>query len=89
MVQLTESKYGTNKSISQMLLAGASCDDIYVIVLFSTFVSMAQGGSAQIIDFINIPVSIILGILLGALTGFILSKFLKQHLHINTVSETV
>lgn len=77
MVQLTESKYGTNKSISQMLLAGASCDDIYVIVLFSTFVSMAQGGSAQIIDFINIPVSIILGILLGALTGFILSKFFE------------
>lgn len=77
MVQLTESKYGTNKSIPQMLLAGASCDDIYVIVLFSTFVSMAQGGSAQIIDFINIPVSIILGILLGALTGFILSKFFE------------
>lgn len=77
MVELTESKYGTNKSIPQMLLAGASCDDIYVIVLFSTFVSMAQGGSAQIIDFINIPVSIILGILLGALTGFILSKFFE------------
>ncbi len=77
MVQLTESKYVTNKSIPQMLLAGASCDDIYVIVLFSTFVSMAQGGSAQIIDFINIPVSIILGILLGALTGFILSKFFE------------
>lgn len=77
MVQLTESKYGTNKSIPQMLLAGASCDDIYVIVLFSTFVSMAQGGSAQFIDFINIPESIILGILLGALTGFILSKFFE------------
>lgn len=77
MVHLTESKYGTSKSIPQMLLAGASCDDIYVIVLFSTFVSMAQGGSAQIIDFINIPVSIILGVLLGALTGFILSKFFE------------
>ena len=60
MVQLLESGYGTKKSIPQMILAGASCDDIFVIVLFSTFVSMAQGGSAHVSDFINIPVSILL-----------------------------
>lgn len=77
MVQLIESKYGTEKSIPQMIMAGASCDDIYVIVLFSTFVSMAQGGKAQIMDFINIPVSIILGILLGAIAGFLLSSFFE------------
>ena len=53
-----------------MILAGASCDDIFVIVLFSTFVTMAQGGSAHIMDFLNIPVSIVLGVLLGTLTGF-------------------
>lgn len=47
MVKLMEEKYGTEKSIPQMILAGASCDDIFVIVLFSTFVTMAQGGSAK------------------------------------------
>lgn len=77
MVQLIESKYGSEKSIPQMIMAGASCDDIYVIVLFSTFVSMAQGGKAQIMDFISIPVSIILGILLGAIAGFLLSSFFE------------
>lgn len=77
MVQLIDSKYGTDKSIPQLIMAGASCDDIFVIVLFSTFVSMAQGGHAHISDFLNIPVSIILGILLGAITGFILSIFFE------------
>ena len=51
MVQLMEEKYGTAKSIPQMILAGASCDDIYVVVLFSTFSTMAQGGSAHVQDF--------------------------------------
>ena len=77
MVQLMESGYGTKKGIPQMILAGASCDDIYVIVLFSTFVSMAQGGSAKITDFVNIPVSILLGVLLGAVTGWLLSLFFE------------
>lgn len=61
MVQLMDEKYGTNKSIPQMILAGASCDDIFVIVLFSTSLGMAQGGSARAADFLNIPVSIVLG----------------------------
>ena len=77
MVQLMDPKYGTDKSIPQLIMAGASCDDIYVIVLFSTFVSMAQGGSANLMDFVNIPVSIILGIVLGAITGFLLSMFFE------------
>ncbi|MBS6397594.1 MAG: cation:proton antiporter [Clostridiales bacterium] len=77
MVQLMDSKYGTDKSIPQLIMAGASCDDIFVIVLFSTFVSMAQGGNANIMDFVNIPVSIILGIVLGAVTGYILSLFFE------------
>lgn len=72
MVNLIETRYGTEKSIPQMILAGASCDDIFVIVLFSTFVAMAQGGSANITDFVNIPVSIILGVLLGIAAGFAL-----------------
>lgn len=77
MVQLMEMKYGTEKSIPQLIMAGASCDDIFVIVLFSTFVSMAQGGSAHIMDFVNIPVSIILGIVLGAVAGYLLSLFFE------------
>ncbi len=59
MVQLMETKYGTDQRIPQMIMAGASCDDIFVIVLFSTFTNMAQGGSAHVADFINIPVSIL------------------------------
>ena len=77
MVQLMESKYGTEKSIPQMILAGASCDDIFVIVVFTTFVSMAQGGQARVTDFLNIPISILLGILLGAAAGWLLALFFE------------
>ena len=86
MVQLMDNKYGTKKSIPQMIVAGSSCDDIFVIVLFSTFTSMAQGGSAHIMDFVNIPLSIILGILLGAIIGFLLAKFFEAaHSHNNSI----
>ena len=78
MVQLMEEKYGTDKSIPQMIMAGASCDDIFVIVLFSTFLGMAQGGSVRAADFLNIPVSIVLGILLGAVFGYGLSCFFER-----------
>lgn len=77
MVQLMEEKRGTGQGIPQMILAGASCDDIYVIVLFSTFVGMAQGGSANMMDFVNIPVSIVLGVALGAAVGLLLYLFLE------------
>ena len=76
MVQLMEENYGTDKSIPQMILAGASLDDVFVIVLFSTFVRMEQGSSARImVDFVNIPISIVLGILFGAGDGFALAWF--------------
>ncbi|WP_455491903.1 cation:proton antiporter [Butyricicoccus sp.] len=77
MVQLMEEKRGTGQGIPQMILAGASCDDIYVIVLFSTFVGMAQGGSANMMDFVNIPISIVLGVVLGAAVGLLLYLFLE------------
>ena len=77
MVALIEKKYGTKKAIPQMILAGASCDDIFVIVLFTTFLGMAQGGHASLRAFANIPISIILGILLGALTGYLLYLFFE------------
>ena len=77
MAQLMEEKYGTEKSIPQLIMAGASCDDIFVIVLFSTFTGMAQGGSAHLMDFVNIPVSLLLGVALGAVVGFGLSWFFE------------
>lgn len=77
MVQLMGEKYGTKKSIPQLIMAGASCDDIFVIVLFSTFVRMAQGKEAQLSDFFNIPISIVLGIALGAIVGYGLSVFFE------------
>ncbi len=77
MVQLMDSKYGTEKSIPQLVLAGASCDDIFVIVLFTAFVSVAQGGQVNFMDFVNIPVSILLGIALGVAAGYLLSLFFE------------
>ena len=77
MVALMDANHGTAKSIPQLVLAGASCDDIFVIVLFSTFVGMAQGGDANWMDFAGIPVSIVLGIALGAAAGFALSQFFE------------
>ncbi len=77
MVNLIERRYGTRKAIPQMILAGASCDDIFVIVLFTTFLSMAQGGSAHVMDFVNVPISIILGVLLGAVMGYGLYMFFE------------
>ncbi len=78
MVHYIEKGYGTEKSIPQMILAGASCDDIFVIVLFSSFLSMAQGGNVRVMDFVSIPLSIISGILVGAVTGILLSIFFES-----------
>lgn len=77
MVYYMENGYGTEKGIPQMLMAGASCDDIFVIVLFTTFLGIAQGGSAHAIDFLNIPLSIVMGISLGLLVGYALYVFLE------------
>lgn len=77
MVKLTDEKYGTAEGIPQLILAGASVDDVYVIVLFSTFVGMMQGESASVLSFVNIPVSIILGIILGLGIGIGLAQFFK------------
>lgn len=73
MVQLMDEKYGTQKSIPQMILAGASLDDVFVIVLFSAFVDMAQGERAAVMELLNIPISIVLGMLCGVAVGLALS----------------
>ena len=72
MVKLIEEKRGVEKSIPQMILAGASCDDIFVLVLFSSFLSMAKGEDVSLISLANVPISIILGIIVGAIIGYIL-----------------
>ena len=90
MLQLMETKYGTDKSIPQLIMAGASCDDIFVIVLFTTFVSMAQGGTAKVSDFLNIPVSMILGVAFGAVIGWLLSLFFEAaYVHKNYVRNSM
>lgn len=73
MVELMEKKYGTDKKIPQLVLAGASLDDVFVIVLFQAFVGMAQGNGISVRSFIDVPVSIVLGIALGALVGILLA----------------
>ena len=77
MVKLMDTGYGTGQSIPQLIMAGASCDDIFVIVLFSAFTGMAQGGGVNLSKFLNIPISILLGILLGAIIGYLLSLFFE------------
>ena len=85
MVKLMDEGY---KDIPQLILAGASVDDAYVIVLFSTFIGMIQGQGANIMNFINIPISIILGILIGLLLGLLLSYFFKK-IHIRDTSKVL
>ena len=72
MVKLIEEKRGVEKSIPQMILACASCDDIFVLVLFSSFLSMAKGEDVSLVSLVNVPISIILGIIVGAIIGYIL-----------------
>lgn len=88
MVKLMEEGYGTKEGIPQLILAGASVDDVYVIVLFSTFISMMQGDKASVIHFVNIPISIILGIVLGLLIGSILAYYFKK-VHIRDTTKVL
>lgn len=88
MVRLMDEGYGVNKGIPQLILAGASVDDVYVIVLFSTFLGMMQGESASVIRFINIPISIFLGIGIGFLIGVILAYYFKK-VHIRDTSKVL
>ena len=88
MVKLMDEGYGVNEGIPQLILAGASVDDVYVIVLFSTFVGMMQGEGASILKFVNIPVSIFGGIAIGLLLGVLLAYFFKK-VHIRDTSKVL
>lgn len=78
MLYLIENKIGTKKSIPQMIMAAGSIDDIFVIVLFSAFTTLATGGSVSAMTLIDIPISIITGIIAGILSGYILTIYFKK-----------
>ena len=88
MVKLMDEGYGVKEGIPQLILAGASVDDVYVIVLFSTFVGMMQGEGAFILKFVNIPVSIFFGIAIGLFLGVLLAYFFKK-VHIRDTSKVL
>lgn len=88
MVKLMEEGYGVKEGIPQLILAGASVDDVYVIVLFSTFSGMMQGEGASVIRFVNIPVSIILGMVIGLTIGILLA-FYFQTVHIRDTAKVL
>lgn len=88
MVKMMDEGYGTDKAIPQLILAGTSVDDVYVIVLFSTFTGIMQGEGTSILSFVNIPVSIILGICIGILIGYVLAFYFKK-IHIRDTSKVL
>lgn len=88
MVKLMDEGYGVKEGIPQLILAGASVDDVYVIVLFSTFTGMMQGTGVSAIRFINIPVSIFLGIAIGLGIGVLLACFF-QKIHTRDTSKVL
>ena len=88
MVKLMDEGYGVKEGIPQLILAGASVDDVYVIVLFSTFTGMMQGTGVSAIRFINIPVSILLGIAIGMGIGVLLAYFF-QKIHMRDTSKVL
>lgn len=88
MIKLTEEGYGTKKGIPQMILAGASVDDVYVIVLFAAFTGLLQGEKVSVMSFVNIPISICLGIIIGILLGYVLAKFFKKF-HIRDTAKVI
>lgn len=78
MLYLIENKIGTRKSIPQMIMAAGSVDDVYVIILFTSMLTLSTGGNFETINLLQIPISVITGLLLGSATGFALTMFFKK-----------
>ncbi len=78
MLKLMESGYGKSKSIPQLILAGASVDDIYVIVLFASFMGMYSGSGFDVGNLVKIPIAIAAGVLIGILLGIAVVKLFKR-----------
>lgn len=79
MIRFIEEGYGTKKSIPQLILAGASVDDVFVIVVFTALTTLASTGEMSVVSFLQIPISIFLGIVVGGLVGIILVYFFKKY----------
>ena len=78
MLRLMEEGYGVKKSIPQLILAGASVDDVFVIVLFTAFTALASGGEVSIGSFVQIPIAIVIGVVIGIVVGILLVVFFKK-----------
>lgn len=78
MIKLMDEGYGTDKSIPQLILAGASVDDVFVIVVFTAFTTLASTGNVSAASFLQIPISIMLGTVLGCAVGTLLVLFFKR-----------
>ena len=78
MLYLMENKYGTKKSIPQLIMAGAAVDDVFVIVLFTAFTTLAKGGEISAASFTQIPIAIVVGLVLGIVSGWLLTRFFKK-----------
>ena len=79
MIKMIDEGYGTNKSIPQLILAGASVDDVFVIVIFTALTTLASTGTISAGSFTQIPISIALGILLGFAVGAVLVLFFQRY----------
>ncbi len=77
MIKIMEEKYGTDKSIPQLILTGASADDVFVIVIFTALMTINTGKNVSAMTFVQIPLSIILGIIVGIITGILINLFYK------------
>ncbi|MCR5216030.1 MAG: cation:proton antiporter [Lachnospiraceae bacterium] len=78
MIRLIDEGYGTKQGIPQMILAGASVDDVFVIVMFTAFTGLAQGQEVSVMSFVNIPISILLGIFVGFFMGYGVWKYFSK-----------
>ena len=78
MAKMMEEGAGTERSIPQLIMAGASCDDIFVIVLFTSFLGMAKGGDLRLASLINVPLSVICGIIVGGIVGYVLYRLFES-----------
>lgn len=88
MIRLMEEGYGVKKGIPQLILAGASVDDVFVLVMFTAFTGLAQGENISVKSFVNIPLSVIAGALAGLAVGYFLVKFF-ENVHIRDTSKVM
>lgn len=88
MIKLMEEGYGVKKGIPQLILAGASVDDVFVIVMFTAFTGLAQGENVSVKSFVNVPLSVVTGALAGLAVGYLLAKFFER-VHIRDTSKVM